>query len=144
MNDRLKEKLWTELVRNYPDLLLKLQQENGVTKYLNESASRIETSLFGPQEVQMPDYLVEGLCIEELIKGTGPSRFSYILEILEEEFENDYLQLRQSGVLIYEVVNMMNECEQAFELLGFPPEEEPDRRLRYAVMGTISDYLIQK
>jgi len=141
MQEMLKEKLWVYIAHNQPDLLLKLQQENDVTRYLEEKVSGIEPLLSRLLEEKRPGYLIEELCLEELITGFEPSKFSYIRGILEEEFEPDYLRMKQTGLLAYEIVNLMNESETAFETLGFNADKEQDRKLRYAITGTIQEYL---
>lgn len=141
MQDRLKEKLWTYIAHNHPDLLLRLQQGNSITRYLNEKVSGVEPLISRLQEERRPAYLVEEICLEELIRELEPSRFNYVRGILEDEFEPDFLKIQQSGALTYEVLNLMSECEPAFESLGFTAEAELNRRLRYAVTGTIRQYL---
>ena len=70
-----------------------------------------------------------------------PSRYQYILDILEEEFLQAYSRFREMGVLTYEIINMIAACNPVFEKLGFTDEKEDDRQLRYAITGTIGEYL---
>jgi hypothetical protein len=67
-------------------------------------------------------------------------RYDYLLLVLEEEFEETHLGFHISGILIYEVLNLLSACTHLFEEFGFP-ESEDSRLLRYAVTGTISEYL---
>jgi hypothetical protein len=80
--------------------------------------------------------------MEALTKDLRPSRFNYITAILEEEFETVYQQLLQTGTLPYEVINLIDSCTPVFETLGFTEDKTEDANLRYAIMGTIADYLL--
>lgn len=65
-------------------------------------------------------------------------QFDYLKEILEEEFTTDYWRLHELSILDTEIENMRLRCRPVFEEIGF---DEEDRMLRYAVMGTIAEYL---
>ena len=67
-------------------------------------------------------------------------RYDYLRLVLEDEFEETYLQFLISGILPYEVLNLLPLCAHYFEEFGFP-ESEDSRLLRYAVTGTIAQYL---
>ena len=67
-------------------------------------------------------------------------RYDYLRLVLEDEFEETYLQFLISGILPYEVLNLLPFCAHYFEEFGFP-ESEDSRLLRYAVTGTIAQYL---
>jgi hypothetical protein len=41
---------------------------------------------------------------------------------------------------VYELLNLLSACAHLFEEFGFP-ESEDSRLLRYAVTGTIAEYL---
>ena len=64
----------------------------------------------------------------------------YIQLVFEEEFEETHLQFLLNGILIYELLNLLNACAHWFEEFGFP-ESEDSRLLRYAITGTIAEYL---
>ena len=66
--------------------------------------------------------------------------YDYLRLVLEDEFEETYLQFLISGILPYEVLNLLPLCARYFEEFGFP-ESEDSRLLRYAVTGTIAQYL---
>ena len=50
--------------------------------------------------------------MNELTKDLKPSKFNYIVNILEEEFEFAHQQLSKLRLLQYEVMNMIAHCEQ--------------------------------
>jgi len=80
----------------------------------------------------------------ELTKDLRPSKFNFICNILEEEFEQDFLRIKESGLLIYEIVNLISESETVFETLGFTEINEQDQMLHYAIAGTIRQYMESK
>jgi len=71
-------------------------------------------------------------------------RFNYISNLLQQEFESAYNQLQESGTLKFEVINLINQCQPVFADLNFSEENEDNQFLRYAIIGTISGYLISE
>ncbi len=144
MQEMLKEKLWAYIVQNNPDLMLNLQQDFSVTGYLEEKVNGIQPLASQLQAENKPGYIIEELCMAELTKDLRPSRFNYIYNVLEDEFEHDFLRIKQTDLLTYEIVNLISESETVFETLGFTQVSEQDRMLRYAIAGTIRQYMESK
>ena len=141
MQENLINKLHEYITQNNPDLLLTLQEKNGVTSYLINKTSIIKDLLAQLQEAKKPEYIIEEICMEELTKDLRPSKYNYIVNILEEDFATTYNNLQQSGKLLYEVVNIISYCDPVFESLKFSEENEDNRQIRYAVTGIINEYL---
>ena len=141
MKDMLKEKLWTYIVHNNPDLMLNLQQDFSVTHYLEEKMNGIQPLTSQLLAENKPGYIIEELCMAELTKDLRPSKFNFICDILEEEYEQDFQRIKESGLLIYEIVNLISESETVFETLGFTEINEQDQMLLYAIAGTIRQYM---
>ena len=141
MQELLKNKLHQYISENNPDLLLSLQEKNKTTSYISDKVSEISALINELSTANTPAYIVEEVCMDALTKDLRPSKYNYISNILEEEFEFAYLQFQKSGTLLYEVLNLINQCEPCFEALGFIEENEDKRELHYAVAGTIDKYL---
>ena len=141
MQTFLIDKLRSYLVENSPDVLLGLQQELSVTRYLEDKVFMVMPMVEQLLAEGKPQYIIEELCLNELTKDLRPSRFLYIRGILEDEFLQTYERFRELGVLTYETVNLIEACQAVFEHLGFTEENEDDRNLRYAITGTIGEYL---
>ena len=144
MQEMLKEKLWTYIVRNNVDLMLNLQQDYSVTGYLEEMVNGIQPLVSLLLMENTPGYIIEELCMNELTKDLCPSKFNYIRSILEDEFGLDFLRIKESGLLTYEIVNLISKSETVFETLGFTEVNEQDRMLRFAIAGTIRQYMESK
>lgn len=141
MQQILRETLWTYIVQNNPDLMIRLQETHGVTKYLEEKVNAVMPVVLELLAENKPQYVIEELCMDTLTKDLRPSRFLYILSVLEEEFVTDYERLRDSGTLTYEVINMMEACNGIFDELQFSSENEEERHIRYAIIGQVHDCL---
>lgn len=144
MHQQLKEKLWSYIVHNNPDLMYLLQDEYRVGSYLDEKISSIMPMALSHLEKGTAGHAIIELCMNELTEELKPSRFHFIVSILSEEFEEQYVQLRKSGLLTYEVLNMIEFCKDLFETLHFNNENEDDKIIRYAVIGKLSEYQEQK
>lgn len=135
------EKLRKYIILNNPDLLSELQTDLLVTQYLEEKVQSIQPLLNELLTEGEPTYIMEELCLNELTKDLRPSKFNYIRSVLEEEFEQDFLLMEKMNTLTYEIMNLISECESVFKIFGFTEETEDGRDLRYAVAGTIQQFL---
>jgi len=141
MHQQLIPKLHAYLVQNHLDLLISLQEDHRLTSYLNTKVASVREFYDALAEEKRPAYVIEALCLEELTRDLRPSRFNYMKNLLEEEFEAEYLRMRESGILTYEVINLIGACEPIFEVFGFSEDNEDNKELRYAVMGMIAEYM---
>ena len=82
--------------------------------------------------------------MDELTKVLCPSKFNYLISILEEEFAPTYYRLKESGLLTYELMNLIGSCTPVFETFGFSLGNENNRYLRYAITGAVKEYLENK
>lgn len=141
MEDILKEKLWFYIIHNNPDLMFTLQEEYYVTDYLNKKVNGVKSIMEDMLSEGTPQYIIEEICLNVLTEDLKPSRFIYIRSLLAEEFEKTYTTFHKSGILTYEVINLMESCREVFETIGFTNENEEDPTLRNALIGQIADYL---
>ena len=141
MENLLKEKLWFYIIHNNPDLMFKLQEDYSVLDYLNEKISSVKSILDDMLSDGTPKYIIEEICLNVLTEDLKPSRFLYVRSLLSDEFEKTYAAFQESGILTYEVMNLMENCRPVFETIGFTKENEEDPNLRNALIGQIADYL---
>ncbi len=144
MQEVLIKKLFQYISDNNPELLITLQNETGVSNYLKEKVAAISPMLDALLATDTPAYLIEEHCMDELTKELRPSKFNYLISILEEEFEADYYRLQDNGILTYEVINLIEVCKPVFEIFGFSEENESDMHLHYAITGALQEYLEKK
>lgn len=76
----------------------------------------------------------------KMLEADERLRYDYLQLVFEDEFEETYLQYHISGIICYELLNLLPLCAHLFEEFGFP-ESEDSRLLRYAVTGMIAEYL---
>lgn len=138
------EKLHRYLVNNNPDLLIRLQQDKAVGTYLKEKVEAVDVLMHDLISTGTPAYLIEEECMDELTRELRPSKFNYLSTLLEEEFTPIYYQLVETGLLTYEIINLIQTCTPVFEAFGFTEASEDDRHLRYAVTGVVNEYLQSK
>jgi hypothetical protein len=141
MKDQLINKLHSYLVQNHLDLLVSLQEDHRLSHYLQRKVESVTELCQELQDANRPAYVIEALCMEELTRDLRPSRFKYVRTLLEDEFEEAYQRMSSSGILTYEVINLIGACEPIFELFGLGEENEDAREIKYAVMGMVAEYL---
>lgn len=144
MQEVLIAKLHQYITDNNPDLLITLQQEGNVSGYLKGKVLSIDLLMNELLGSGTPAYIIEERCMEELTKELRPSKFNYLISILEEEFEADYNRLKESGLLTYEAINLLESCLPVFETFGFTVENENNRHLHYAITGAVKEYFENK
>ena len=141
MEDLLKEKLWFYIIHNNPDLMFTLQEDYSVLDYLNKKIDGVKSILDDMLSDGTPEYIIEEICLNVLTEDLKPSRFLYIRSLLSDEFEKTYSAFQESGILTYEVINLMESCKPIFETFGFTKENEENPNLRNTLIGQIADYL---
>ena len=132
------------MINNNPDMWLDLQASFMLTRYLKQKVYALQPFLAVLLAENKPSYIIEELCLNELTKDLRPSKTNYIRDLLEEEFGEEFLRMKETGTLTYETVNLTAACKPVFETLGFNEEKEGDRELHYAIAGAIKDYLESK
>ncbi|RZM27617.1 MAG: hypothetical protein EOO88_12250 [Pedobacter sp.] len=142
MQSMLKEKLWAYIVHNNPELMVSLQEDFSVTKYLEEKVNDIMPMAERLLSENRPLYSIEEICLDTMTEELKPSRYLYIRSVIEEEFNLDYERLKENGVLTYEVINLIEACKGIFNDFGFSRENEEDRHLKYAIIGEVHQYLL--
>jgi Domain of unknown function (DUF1896) len=139
MQDILINKLHQYIRENNPDVLLQLEEDGTVTEYLSNKLKLVD-ALLNQLDKGQPAYIIEEACMDVLTQDLRPSKYRYICNILEEEFEAIHQRLQQSGTLRMEVINLVNHSQPVFDAIGFAEENEDNRQLRYAITGTINEY----
>lgn len=137
MKTILANKLYEYLRDNNPDILFRLSESNSTGSYFKEKLDAIESLLLQDK----PAYQVEYECMNGMTADLRPSKFNYIKDIIEDEFPKDFQRLHDSGVLIFEVINMIASAKDVFDKIPLTEENEDDSMLRSTVIGVISDYL---
>lgn len=130
--------LWSHLDYYSPEFLLELSLSGKIAGYLDEKAGSVSL----PEKSVM--YSKEGyLLLEETVKKLTadllPSGYRYVYQTLKEEFPREFKQILKSGLIVYHVVNMLNDCR---EILGTQGTwEEDDRGILHLVIESIQQYL---
>lgn len=140
MQGTLIKKLYQYIKENNPDILLELEAAGNTTKYLSDKVSSVESLIAQLSEEGKPPYIIEESCMSILTEDLKPSRYNYILQILESEFREQHNQFIESGLLLFEISNMIKYCNPVFDDLNFSEENEDNRFLRYAITGVIKEY----
>lgn len=142
MTSILKLRLYSYLCEYFPEKLLELQGANRLSDFLAEKVNNIHPLMNNLRQQNQPAYLIQEQCLQEMIGQLGPSKFYLMTQILEEEFTGDYLFLKESGTLFFEVLHMLEVSKDLFEDYPFQKEESLPRRLRYELIGHIHDCLL--
>ncbi len=140
MQEILIVKLHQYILHNNLDLLITLQEEGNIESYLKEKVLSIDTLVCELIAEDIPAYLIEERCMDVLTQDLRPSKYNFLTSVLEEEFQSDYIRLKENGTLSFEVINLIESCNPVFETIGFTEDNENDRHLRYGITGTIQEY----
>lgn len=139
MIDALTRKFHSYINENNPELFLELEEDDSLTVYLRQKVNAA-LELMSHLEDE-PNYIIEEACMEVLTQELKPSKFNYIINILEEEFIDNYEKLQETGTLKFEAINMLAHCVPVFEEQHFSEENEDNGFLRLAITGAIGNYL---
>jgi hypothetical protein len=140
MQGILINNLYKYIKENNPDILLELEEAGNTTQYLSDKVNSVDSLIIQLSGEGKPPYIIEESCMAVLTEDLKPSRYNYIRHILESEFEEQYNQFIESAVLLFEISNMIKQCNPVFDDLNFSEENEDNRFLRYAITGVIKEY----
>lgn len=141
MESLLKEALWNYIIVHNPELMYDLQEAYGVGAYLDEKLRSVQGMALDLLEQQLPKYLIEELCLEQLTKELKPSRYLYLKDLFEAEFSDEAALYSDSGLLVCELISMLEYCRELLDGLGFSVHNEDDPEIRNAVLGHLYGYL---
>lgn len=141
MKTLLQQKLHSYLTENNPDILITLTTERRLTAYLEDKVSSVDGLLVNLSSDDLPDASIIEQCMDALTSDLRPSKYHLVAGILAAEFELNYTEMRETGTLTYEIMNILNTCSEVFDLIPLTAENTDDRSLRYALIGCIQDYL---
>ena len=141
MQEILVRKLGEHIRINNPELLLHLQMEKVDVDYLREKVQHVEPLLTELLAADIPLYIIEDSCMDVLTQDLRPSKFNYLLLLLQKNFSTHYERFGMSGILTLEVANLVAFCQPLLDTLGFNEENEMDENLETTVIQVMQDYL---
>lgn len=124
---------------NNPDLLWQLMENGRVASYVVDKLSVVE-GLLGDASNNQPLYIKEEACFDILTEDLKPSKYQYVLNIVEEDFSEEFKLLNGIGVLKPEIINILSYCGKGFSKYEFCEANEDDRHLRYEMTAVIDEY----
>ncbi len=134
MSDKLQGLLLGYIRENNPDLLQQLDEDDSLHAWVIEKIREVELVLL--QSKPIPDAEFLDLMTADL----KPSKYNYLRDLLEDEFPDDYLRLRESGMLRYEIIHLIQLCSYYFETMPLREDPDENRQLDYAISGMVTDY----
>jgi hypothetical protein len=142
MKNQLKEQLQLYIAENYPEKVHQLNPDVPFSTYMEDRVNLIEPLMDELISQGKNHEEILDICMDEIISVMPPSKYNYLLEVMEEEFPAEYDTFKSLGVLQYTVINIMQQCEDAFEAFDFSHDTIDDRFMRYMVIAEIHDYFL--
>jgi hypothetical protein len=140
MQQQLAGKLFQYITLNNPDLLFNLQADRHVSIYIQEKITSVEKLAEQLKRANTPEYLIIEQCMAALTDDLRPSRYLYIKNIVEMEFEEKAVRMRESGVMTYEICSLISHCNPVFSAMGFSQATEDSRPIYNAITGSIAEF----
>lgn len=142
MEELLRNKLRTYIAVNNPDLIVQQQYNRfSFTLYVIDQVQAVMPKVMDWLESGVPQYEIEELALKEMTATLRPSKYQYIKQVLEEDFPLEEENFTEAGVLTFEIINMIELCQNSFEAFDFSEETQHERKLRYAIIADIASYL---
>lgn len=129
------------LIKSYPDLLLEVQENGQVEPFIQGKLEAIQPIIQSLKEAGQPIYIIEQLALDHLMGTVGPSRYDYIMDVLEVDFVQLYSEMQRSGVFAYEAIGILLKVTHVFDEFAFTEANKDDRFLRYAILGAIQEFI---
>ncbi|TDQ73813.1 hypothetical protein [Sphingobacterium yanglingense] len=142
MYQKLKESLWAFIVVNNPDLMFRLQDEYSVVTYLEEKVSKVMPTALKLLETDKPSHAIIELCLNEMTADLKPSRYQYILGLLQSYFSNRHKELAELGTLTYVAVRLVDHCQEVLDKFPFCEKSKESDELSVQMQCMIGDFLL--
>lgn len=141
MENELRQKLQQYIVSNNPELLLKIQDGFSLQTYIQDKVKLVMPSVEEWITGKLPGSEIETLALHKMTADLRPSRFQYLKNVLQEEFPEAFELYTEKGKLTYELVNIMEKCNEVFHSFGFSESTMDNHQMRHAVIIAIHNYL---
>jgi hypothetical protein len=141
MQEILVRRLEEYIRINNPNLMLHLQMEKADVDNVRKKVQHVESLLTELLAADIPLYIIEDSCMDVLTQDLRPSKFNYLLLLLQENFPTHYERFGMSGILPLEVANLAAFCQPLLDTLGFNEENEKDKNSDNTVIQVMQDYL---
>lgn len=141
MQETLIRRLHDYMRVNNPDMLVKLQAEGKVTDFLKNKVSGIDSLLNELLVAGASPLSIEEICMKPLTEDLQPSKYAYVMSVLLDSFGATYVKWRKDNVLLYEVINILQGCEEYFERWGFNDDSTENALLLAGIKGHIRQYI---
>ncbi|CAL1519140.1 hypothetical protein [Chitinophaga sp. MM2321] len=142
MKTKFKKRLQEFLQENHPELMLLFAERGTLPQYLEDRVSLISPLMDELMEQGEDEAQIVALCIAEIAKPLGPSKYQYLKAVLQEEFPKEFQQYEDAGVLKFELTKMILVCLPAFEAFDFSLEKLDDHFMRHMIIAELHDYLL--
>lgn len=129
------------LIKSYPDLLFEVQENGQLQAFIQGKLEAIQPIVQSLRDAGQPRHIIEELVLDHLMSTVGPSRYDYIVEVLEADFTELYSDMHGSGVFTYEAIGILLKVTHVFDELAFSDANKEDRLLRYAIIGAIQEFI---
>lgn len=144
MEETLYNRLSDFITENNPEMIVNAGRSFSLSQFVNDRIESVSQVLKELTAAGKAEEVILETCMKEMTKDLVPSRANYIRAILKDEFPHDHDRFSETGVLTYEVVNLLEVCAEVFENYEFNEKNQGSRFLRYAVIAVIQDYLIDR
>lgn len=138
----LKERLQAYIIEHHPELVAGLKADLSMNSYLEgrvKSVMPLVLELIGEDK---PGHIIEELALVQMTASLRPSKFDYLKTLLAEEFKEDFQLFKRRGVLTFETINLIEQCQDIFETFCFSEANEQDNLLRHAIIARVHQYLV--
>lgn len=135
MKETLQGLLLGYIRDNNPELLSQLTNDDALHAWVCDKIREIEVVLQDAKP--SPD---ESDFMHVFASDLQPSRFRYVSELFKLEFTDVYERMQETGILHYELINMVSACHFLFKDMPLVEGME-NPQLDHAVAEAISEYL---
>lgn len=144
MQIALRERLWRYVIENRPDLMISLNNRQGMSGFLKEKVEAIMPTAKNLLGLGMEDALAEEYCFNEITKDLRPSHYKYILNNLRKNFPDEYKRYTETGMLLQEIISLIDYTNEVFEVFCINDDHILNPGFEAALQHLIRNYFERK
>ncbi|WP_157370205.1 hypothetical protein [Aquiflexum balticum] len=119
IRDRLTGLFRKYIAENNPDLIVRMEGNESMKRYISDKVSTSMVLAKTLKEQGSTDTEILDTCLESMVSDLKPSKFRFVKDLMEKNFKKKYDQLTETGVLTYEIINIIENHDHLFEKHGF-------------------------
>ncbi len=141
MERELLDRLLSYVAEHNPELAVMLSPKVSMLDFLNGKVQLVQPYAAKLEQQGKPMDEILTSCLHVMTAELRPSKYQYVLSLLNSDFPENYAQMESAGVLKAEIIHLVCTGAGIFRNFCFAEETKNSSLLRHAIIHHIHQHL---